>query len=129
MLATVQVRRAEMRRAVPRASARLFNHDLDVTWLKPMGLGDLSAQETQTDLIFRAPYDLAFAADAAVIRHVQIELVGWFDRIFASQLGPRTRNVAQVALGWLPVFAGIDPARTIDCSAVVFSPLGRHRRY
>jgi hypothetical protein len=52
-----------------------------------MRLGDLSAQETQTDFIFRAPHDLAFAADAAVIRHVQIELVGWFDRALADQLG------------------------------------------
>jgi len=52
-----------------------------------MRLGDLSAEETQTDFLFRAPHDLAFAADAAVICHVQIELVGWFDRPLADQLG------------------------------------------
>ena len=54
-----------------------------------MRLGDFSAHEEQPNFIFRAPHDLAFAADAAVMGHIQIELIGEFGGIVADQLGAR----------------------------------------
>ena len=41
-----------------------------------MRLRDFSAQEAQANFIFRAPHDFAFAAHAAVMGHIQIELIG-----------------------------------------------------
>jgi len=57
--------------------------------LNPMRLRDFSAHEPQPNFIFRASHDLASAAYAAVMGHVQIELIGEFAGLVEDQFGAR----------------------------------------
>ena len=92
-----------------------------------MRLRNFSAQEIQPNLIVRAPHDPALAAHVAVMRHIQNELIGDLRRVAADQFGAGMRNVGKVALVRRLAGAGIDPARLIYFSTIIFSSVDRHR--
>ena len=91
-----------------------------------MGLRNFPADEIQPNLVIRAPHDLAFAPHAAVMGHIQNELVRKADRVAADQFGARLWNVAEVTLVGRLAGPGINPARLIYRSTIGFSSIDRH---
>src|SRR5262245_14350290 len=68
-----------------------------------------------------AAHDLASAADSAVARQIQVELIGQLIRGFAEKSRARIGNVGDVTFDRVLTFADIDPARGVHGLAAVLA--------